>query len=60
VNEPKIVRVPGVSSLPSNLDLSEMTAISADLNSMFPILPWVDYFCGFSSHRLMPYSLKNE
>ena len=56
VKDPRIITFPGIFSLPSMSDFSEMIVISFVLFLIFPNIPLVDYLLDSSSLQCMPWS----
>jgi hypothetical protein len=56
VKDPRIITFPGIFSLPSMSDFSEMIVISFVLVRTFQNIPLVDYFSDSSSLQSMPWS----
>jgi hypothetical protein len=56
VKDPRIITLPGIFSLPSMSDFSEMIVISFVLVLIFPNIPLVDYLSDSSSLQSMPWS----
>jgi hypothetical protein len=54
VKDPRIITFPGIFSLPSMSDFSEMIVISFVLVFIFPNIPLVDYLSDSSSLQSMP------